>query len=87
GGEFALALWIHPRPTDFDLEILSFDPAKVAQTCTQDLQVDPVARCRLAKRGKQSNPEDFPRLLRTKCDRIEQAYADGEGDKCPPVHH
>jgi hypothetical protein len=63
GGEFALPVRIHARPTDFDYEVLSFDPAQVAQTDTKFFQVDPAAGWGSGKRSKHSDPEDFSCLL------------------------
>ena len=76
GGEFALALRILTRPTNFDYEVLSFDPAQVPQTHTKAFDVDP-ARCRFGKRSKQSNSEDLARLLCANRERIEQVVHRG----------
>ena len=87
GGEFSLALGTLTCPADFDHEILSFNPPKMAQPRMQRLQVDPAARCGFAQGSEQSNPEDLVRLLCANCERlVQQACAGNDGDECSPVH-
>jgi hypothetical protein len=86
GGERALALRARAGPTDFDRQVLSFDPAQFAQARTQGREVDPASGGRPVVRSKQPDPGDLAGRLGANRERFEQVRAGDDDQEGPPVH-